>query len=500
MSFLALHVLTTADEHGVYVTKDKAETIELAWVLVDSAYHEVASDSVVVRPASTPVTPLCTSATGLSWEDVADGELFKQAVARLDAFVSSRCLPQEVTIVLFNAWDVKVQLPREAFDKLVVLPVYLQHPRCLDLSKAFAKWQQLHPEALSYSPALVVHMCVALDVEMAQLETKLLQPQLPFHLQLLASAVARRAGAEATTAARVFAALARSSPLYVATPHDGQADIKAFVLERLKVLFLSNLGLDTTQLELELWFAQHGKRPLAFWTLRTPDKPCGSGFAVFHQHEGAAELLTMNGRLLNERCVEVQPLSLLVLDRAQEILTPFPLLKNRPRPGDWNCPLCGFLNFQRRTSCFRCLFAATLAAQINDNMYGGYGSRLVPPSLASPLQRGSGKQNPVPFRAGDWKCTSENCQYHNFAKNMTCLKCGGPRAQPMMGVQQQPRQGDYYGHYAQHKQFQQLHYYPQDHRTQLPIDMASLSQQLSVLPLGAAAATAGYRLGADGGR
>ena len=35
----------------------------------------------------------------------------------------------------------------------------------------------------------------------------------------------------------------------------------------------------------------------------------------------------------------------------------------------------------------------------------------------------------VPFRAGDWKCGSENCGYHNFAKNVTCLRCGASRAQ-----------------------------------------------------------------------
>lgn len=25
-----------------------------------------------------------------------------------------------------------------------------------------------------------------------------------------------------------------------------------------------------------------------------------------------------------------------------------------PRPGDWECPTCGFSNYQRRTECFRC--------------------------------------------------------------------------------------------------------------------------------------------------
>ena len=40
--------------------------------------------------------------------------------------------------------------------------------------------------------------------------------------------------------------------------------------------------------------------------------------------------------------------------------------------------------------------------------------------------------NSVPFRAGDWKC--ENCMYHNFAKNLCCLKCGV--AKPAINNQQ----------------------------------------------------------------
>lgn len=34
----------------------------------------------------------------------------------------------------------------------------------------------------------------------------------------------------------------------------------------------------------------------------------------------------------------------------------------------------------------------------------------------------------MPFRAGDWKCGSEGCGYHNFAKNVSCLRCGASRA------------------------------------------------------------------------
>lgn len=126
----------------------------------------------------------------------------------------------------------------------------------------------------------------------------------------------------------------------------------------------------------------------------------------------------MNGRALNDRAIEVSPSSSRVslstktssgvvhtdsnkvLDRAAgsqpmggpPLLTPFPPSKNRPRPGDWTCPSCGFSNFQRRkfkgsysiaidglrsdfcrigTACFRCSFPAMSAAQ--DPYSQGYG-------------------------------------------------------------------------------------------------------------------------------
>ena len=146
----------------------------------------------------------------------------------------------------------------------------------------------------------------------------------------------------------------------------------------------------------------------------------------------------MNGRALNEKAIEVSPSSSRVLDRAAEILTPFPPSKNRPRPGDWTCPSCGFSNFQRRTACFRCSFPAASAVTTGDPMgYTNYGYG--PPHMMSHHHmnhhgghgmghgRGGGG-GMVPFRAGDWKCGSEGCGYHNFAKNVTCLRCGASRA------------------------------------------------------------------------
>jgi hypothetical protein len=98
---------------------------------------------------------------------------------------------------------------------------------------------------------------------------------------------------EAVTYTRVLRGLVAKSqpasdhPDVLTRPLDANADVRAFLAERSKVLHLSGLPHDTTQSELESWFTQFGGRPIAFWTLRTPDqhKPTGTGFAVFSSHE-----------------------------------------------------------------------------------------------------------------------------------------------------------------------------------------------------------------------
>jgi hypothetical protein len=38
--YIIIHVATTCDEHGVYVTKDSAEVIEIGWILIDAKTSE----------------------------------------------------------------------------------------------------------------------------------------------------------------------------------------------------------------------------------------------------------------------------------------------------------------------------------------------------------------------------------------------------------------------------------------------------------------------------
>lgn len=388
------------------------------------------------------------SLTTLTWENVRNAGTFKDAIIRFETFAQEQLVSKnlEFAFVTLDSWDLRVQLPREARDKAVVLPPYLQHSRTFDLRTEYQRWQQYHPESLPFGPSSLANICAALEVEPIQGSAPI-KHNLPFHLQALAPASPRRAMEEAITLARVLKGLIRKSqpshehPDVLSKPMDARADVRAFLSERSKVLHMSGLPHDTTQSELESWFTQFGGRPIAFWTLRTPDqaKPTGTGFAVFSSHEEAAESLCMNGRALNEKAIEVSPSSSRVLDRAAEILSPFPPSKNRPRPGDWTCPSCGFSNFQRRTACFRCSFPAVHGGPGPDNIgYGGYGyggPHMMPQHHMGGHHGGHGMGHGgrgsggvVPFRAGDWKCGSEGCGYHNFAKNVSCLRCGASRA------------------------------------------------------------------------
>ena len=47
--YVVIHVATTCDEHGVFVTKDSAEVIELGWILLDAtSCDEVEFSSLIL--------------------------------------------------------------------------------------------------------------------------------------------------------------------------------------------------------------------------------------------------------------------------------------------------------------------------------------------------------------------------------------------------------------------------------------------------------------------
>ncbi|KAF5101865.1 hypothetical protein DV451_002050 [Geotrichum candidum] len=527
-AYVITHIATTCDEFGIHVTKDSSELIELAWIIVDAkTLQEISRQSVLVQPVNTPVTSFCTSQTTLTWDILANAGTFQNAITlfarSIELHLISRKL--EFTIVSLNSWDIRLNIPREAHDKGISLPVYLKYPRMFDLRNEFNKWNSHHPEVPHHHPVTFASICVALEID-------------PVNSNHHAPLAPKRAIEEASTLVRVLQALIKKSqplelhPDVLSHPHDSHFDLQAFLSERSTILFMTNLPHDTTQKSL---------------------KPTGTGFALFSSHEDAIfSLSAMNGRALNDRVIEVAPSGHSVFERASDILVVFPSSKNRPRPGDWNCPSCGFSNFQRRVECFRCSYPypgikmfnygqqqsqqqpsqknlqyqslqngqysqyqqAQLHPQQSDlendkalredylgpvsmasnyegiydleedpgispmGKYGNLGvhnnntnddkrimshnfsssasninTSIINPNNNNNLSNinnnsnisnngsssnantgnnnnNNNNSNQVPFRAGDWKCKTEGCNYHNFAKNTNCLRCGAVREMP----------------------------------------------------------------------
>ena len=141
--------------------------------------------------------------TTLTWDQVRNAGSFRDAVNRFDTFAQEHILPKnyEFAFVTLDSWDLRVQLPREARDKAVVLPPYLQHSRTFDLRTEYQRWQAHHPESLPFGSSALTNICAALEVEPVQSSAPI-KHNLPFHLQALAPASPRRAMEEAVTLAQ----------------------------------------------------------------------------------------------------------------------------------------------------------------------------------------------------------------------------------------------------------------------------------------------------------
>ncbi|GCF00805.1 hypothetical protein ZYGM_001764 [Zygosaccharomyces mellis] len=509
-------VLEVETAHLIEIPKDQCRIAKLSYQFVNEETLQIQ-----YQEGQTPLHLISEN----------DNTNLQEAVRYLDEEINKIIGDEPFVLCSLNStWHLRVTLSRQARDQNFVLPPYLQHPKVFDLWKEYERWCVNHPEVMPLRKSGgrrtkdIAELARVLDINGLNFNDSTFD--LPRSVEILLQLHRKCSTPE-------------DMAMVLTHPYDSHMDVRNFLQECSKVLYLNNLPPDTTQSELESWFTQFGARPVGFWTVKNiveetsnvnnnwsmnnspyvEEQDSISGFVVFQTHEEATEVLTLNGRsiLSNmantkqprvvEHIVEIQPSSTRVLDRAQEILSPFPQSKNKPRPGDWNCPSCGFSNFQRRTACFRCSFPATTAVQVNSKQYinGGPASNLqsgkitpspgqayyplnVTPSQTIPTTQsrhntamaphmdqnmvmlngaggaggasyrypgtqslnfvtntvnggnggsnnsgggnnryngqGNGGSN-VPFRAGDWKCPA--CVYHNFAKNVVCLRCGGPK-------------------------------------------------------------------------
>lgn len=353
-----------------------------------------------VKPERTPVTSQCTQATGIYPEILENAGGLRDAIKVLQDYIENEIADKfTYCFVSHGAWTLRIQLPREAQDKGIELPGYLAYCRMFDIKQEIQRWQVHHPE-MSLRSMNLKDLCEAFRVQRATQPTAGL--------------------ATCLTVVNLMRHLAGfQHPDVFAHPIDTNADLQQFKREESKVIHLAGLPFEVTQGEVDAWFSSNGLRPTATWMIQTSDhsKPNVAGFVVFQTHSDAMRALSLNGRCLSDRAIEVSPSSQRVIDAAGSMLVPFPLQpKGRTlRPGDWNCPSCKFYNYASRRTCYKC------------NTENPSPS---PAALNQPAPPSSGAHHSHPsqrFTPGDWICPNYSCGFHNYASRLQCHKCQTPR-------------------------------------------------------------------------
>ncbi|CAJ0647974.1 1077_t:CDS:2 [Entrophospora sp. SA101] len=341
------------DLQDIQVTKETAEIIEFAWVVVDTSNLEVVyQHSQYVKPLFTPLTDFCIALTKITWDKLENAGSLNEAINKLDNYIQTYIINFNKTFCFctHGAWDLRIQLPKEAKEKNIDLPFYLSYCKLFDLKQEVQRWQAHHPDIILKSYSLQ-EICSVFNLNSSESDHSTLNDSLTI-----------------VNIIRYICSLAHSD-VFV-NPIDAEADFSQFRKEQSKVIHLASLPYDVTQTELESWFSIQDITPIALLTIKFPDvyqKPSGSGFAIFSTHEDAKIGLEMNGKVLCDRIIEVNPSSDRVIEAIGAILSSFPVNKNRIRPGDWSCSSCQFHNFASRKTCFRCnaIVYATSSVKIN---------------------------------------------------------------------------------------------------------------------------------------
>ncbi|CAJ0840761.1 22121_t:CDS:2 [Entrophospora sp. SA101] len=402
--------------------KETAEIIEFAWAIVDTKNFEVVyQHSQYVKPKVTLLTTFCTTLTNITWDQLEFAGNLKDAIDALDDYIQNKILAENKTFCFctHGAWDLRIQLPREAKDKEIELSSYLTHCRMFDLKQEYQRWHVHHPD-MTLKTLSLQEMSSTFDLIIVEIHESGLNDVLTM-----------------VNVVRYFCSFGHHD-VFV-NPIDTSADLNQFKKEQSKVIHLAGLPHDVTQPELEAWFSGQGVRPTTLSMIKPPDnqKSSGIGFAIFATHEDSMACLDMNGRTLGDRVIEVSPSSERIIEAAGSMLSPFQMIKNHVRPGDWICSICQFHNFSSRRTCFKCNTInpnpLPVVQQVPHNFTQGdwmcpnlpcsfhnYASRTQ--CLRCGTYKPSG--NGISFRPGDWICPNPNCIFQNFASRTQCMRCG----------------------------------------------------------------------------
>jgi inhibitor of KinA sporulation pathway (predicted exonuclease) len=245
-----------------------------------------------VKPVSTTLTPFCQSRTKITPEKLENAGTLAEAVESLDQYITTEILDKgkSFCFVTHGGWDLRIQLPREAKEKGISLPIYLKEPILFDLKEEATKWVAYHSEVVLKSFSLE-KMCEAFNVsQVGQLHSGI---------------------DDAKTIVGIMKYLVAFAHTDVFTQAmDPAQQLKMFKQDESKIVRISSSSFDITQSELEKFFSSKQLKPKALIMQASG----AGGFAEFEKHNDALAALELNGSPLGQRTLEITPSSQASMD------------------------------------------------------------------------------------------------------------------------------------------------------------------------------------------
>ncbi|KAF9355340.1 hypothetical protein BGX26_006683 [Mortierella sp. AD094] len=297
--FIVLDFEATCDDNKpaseLLVTGATSEIIEFAWLCVAKTNFTILHEEQrFVKPVSTPLTPFCQNLTKITPDKLENAGTLVDAIDSLDTYITSEILDKGRTFcfVTHGAWDLRIQLPREARDKGITLPAYLKEPILFDLKEEATKWIAHHSEVVLKSFSLE-RMCESFAVsQVGQMHSGIDDAKTIVNIM------------------KYLVAFAHPDVFTQAT--DPAQMLNMFKKEESRIVRISSLSFDITQPELEAFFASKQLVPKELVMLSggaNNNRPSGGGFVVFEKHADALAALELNGGLLGKRTIEIIPSS-----------------------------------------------------------------------------------------------------------------------------------------------------------------------------------------------
>ncbi|ORY97118.1 hypothetical protein BCR41DRAFT_228231 [Lobosporangium transversale] len=389
--YIVLDFEATCDDNKpaseLLVTAATSEIIEFSWLCVSKTNFAILHEEQrYIRPMSTPLTPFCQNLTKITHEKLENGGTLVEAIESLDMYITSEILDKgnSFCFVTHGAWDLRIQLPREAKDK----DVFTQATDPAQILSMFKKDES----------KIVRISSLSFDITQSELEAFFASKDLkPKELVMLTS------GGNNRPSGGGFAVFEKHADALAALELNG-APLGQRAIE---VIPSSKASMDILK----------GKHSSFQNTPNKHHSPSRPGDWTCNM----CQFVNFSSRRACLKCQSPSPEGAVPSQPANFT------------SGDWMCTQCNFHNYASRTQCLRCQ-SPRPGTSGNGGGHGNGGPMASPHHhshhnhhhhpYASGGSGGGGGGHSISFRPGDWNCP--NCNFQNFASRTVCMRCSTP--------------------------------------------------------------------------